>query len=83
MIRQVCQSPPAQSAGCKSLRPKAEPPYAIRKVAVLGAGTMGSGIAHVAAGAGFAVVLLDISTEAAAKGKAQIAKTVGKAVELG
>lgn len=71
------------AARSMAMRPKAEPPYAIRKVAVLGAGTMGSGIAHVAAGAGFAVVLLDISTEAAVKGKAQIAKTVGKAVDLG
>lgn len=43
-------------------------------VAVIGAGTMGNGIAHVAARAGHAVVLYDISVEAAERGRSAIAK---------
>jgi len=35
-------------------------PYSIRKVAVLGAGTMGSGIAALVAGVGIPVLLMDI-----------------------
>src|SRR5437763_1508390 len=40
----------------------------IRTIAVLGAGTMGHGIAQVAAAAGFCVVLRDVSEELVAKG---------------
>lgn len=66
-----------------AMRPKDEPAYAIGKVGVLGAGMMGSGIAHVAARAGFDVALLDISEEAAAKGKASIAKSCDTAIARG
>ncbi|MDD4627525.1 MAG: 3-hydroxyacyl-CoA dehydrogenase NAD-binding domain-containing protein, partial [Syntrophomonas sp.] len=34
----------------------------IKKIGVLGAGTMGAGIAQVAAEAGFSVILVDIET---------------------
>lgn len=43
-------------------------------VAVIGAGTMGNGIAHVAARAGHPVVLFDVSTEAVERGRSAIAK---------
>ena len=45
---------------------------AIHRVAVLGAGTMGAGIAQVAAAAGCAVSLQDISLFLASKGKTRI-----------
>jgi 3-hydroxybutyryl-CoA dehydrogenase len=52
-------------------------------VTVLGAGTMGHGIAHAAMAAGFATVLYDVSGDAAARGRAAIARLVGRAVEKG
>ncbi len=51
-------------------RPQGFPKHAARKVAVLGAGMMGAGIAYVCARAGIEVVLKDVSIEAAEKGKA-------------
>jgi 3-hydroxyacyl-CoA dehydrogenase/enoyl-CoA hydratase/3-hydroxybutyryl-CoA epimerase len=54
-----------------------------QKVAVLGAGMMGAGIAYVSARNGMEVVLKDVSLEAAEKGKAYSAKLLGKAVERG
>ncbi|MBR0568949.1 3-hydroxyacyl-CoA dehydrogenase PaaC [Azoarcus sp. L1K30] len=44
------------------------------KVAVIGAGAMGSGIAHVAARAGHTVYLYDMNADAVARGKAGIEK---------
>jgi 3-hydroxybutyryl-CoA dehydrogenase len=55
----------------------------IRTVAVLGAGTMGRGIAHVAAAAGFRVVLRDISDELVSKGLRAIEANLTKGVERG
>lgn len=55
----------------------------IKNVAVLGAGTMGSGIAQVAAQAGFRVALHDISEEAIRGGVAAIETNLRKAVEKG
>jgi len=55
----------------------------IKTVGVLGAGQMGSGIAHVAAVAGYNVVLVDISDERAEAGKAGIAKRLGRGVSKG
>ncbi|WBX84395.1 3-hydroxyacyl-CoA dehydrogenase NAD-binding domain-containing protein [Sphingosinicella microcystinivorans] len=64
-------------------RPQGVPRRKVGKIGVLGAGMMGAGIAHVAAKAGIEVVLLDMSLDAADKGKAYSAKIVGKAVEKG
>ena len=55
----------------------------IEKIAVIGAGTMGSGIAQVAASAGFQVQLFDLNPEVLKKGMAGIQKNLLKAVELG
>jgi len=52
----------------------------IKKIGVIGAGQMGSGIAHVAAVKGFDVYLLDISEEALEKGINKIASTMDRLV---
>ena len=52
-------------------------------VGVVGAGAMGSGIAHVAAAAGHRVVLGDARPEAFAKARAVVAKAVARDVEKG
>ncbi len=51
------------------------------KIGVVGAGTMGGGIAQVAAFSGLDVVLRDISTENLQKGRAQIEKSLRKIIE--
>jgi 3-hydroxyacyl-CoA dehydrogenase/enoyl-CoA hydratase/3-hydroxybutyryl-CoA epimerase len=53
------------------------------KLAILGAGMMGAGIAYVSAKVGIEVVLKDISIEAAEKGKAYSATLLDKQVEKG
>ena len=55
----------------------------IRKIGVVGAGTMGSGIAQVAAQSGFDVVLVEISANALAKGLATIDKSLERLVAKG
>jgi len=55
----------------------------LRTVTVIGAGTMGAGIAHVAATAGLAVQLFDAIAGAAAAGLGRIEKNLAKGVELG
>ncbi|MEO8502296.1 MAG: 3-hydroxybutyryl-CoA dehydrogenase [Acidobacteriota bacterium] len=55
----------------------------IQTIGVIGAGTMGHGIAQVAALAGFEVVLVDISAEALSRGRAGIEKSLGKLVDKG
>lgn len=55
----------------------------IQKVGVLGAGTMGHGIAHVCATAGFDVVLYDVTAEAAKTGLEKIRKNLEVGVEKG
>ncbi|MGE0361017.1 MAG: 3-hydroxyacyl-CoA dehydrogenase NAD-binding domain-containing protein [Vicinamibacterales bacterium] len=55
----------------------------LRPIAVLGAGTMGHGIAYAAIAAGYPTRLYDISAAQLAKGTAAIAGIVGKSVELG
>lgn len=54
-----------------------------RKIGVVGAGQMGSGIAHVAAVTGYPVVMVDISDEVLAKAKAGIAKNMARQVTKG
>lgn len=55
----------------------------IRTIGVLGAGQMGSGIAQVAAAAGYDVVLADASVELAQKGLSKIDAVLGKQVDKG
>jgi 3-hydroxybutyryl-CoA dehydrogenase len=55
----------------------------IRQIAVLGAGTMGHGIAHAAAAAGYTTRLYDVSDAALAKARGQVEGVFRKAVELG
>jgi 3-hydroxyacyl-CoA dehydrogenase/enoyl-CoA hydratase/3-hydroxybutyryl-CoA epimerase len=64
-------------------RPAGFERYAARRVAVLGAGMMGAGIAYVCARNGFEVVLKDVSTEAAERGKGYSARLLDKAVSRG
>jgi 3-hydroxybutyryl-CoA dehydrogenase len=55
----------------------------VKKIAVLGAGTMGHGIAHAAMAAGYDTTLYDISDAAVAKGRSAIDAVIKKSVELG
>lgn len=72
-----------QAVNSGANRPKAIEPRKVRKVAVLGAGMMGAGIAYSCARAGIDVVLKDVSAQAAAKGKAYSEKLCAKAVARG
>ncbi len=53
------------------------------RVAVIGAGQMGNGIAHVCAAAGLDVVMIDVAKEALAKGRATIEKNMARQVQKG
>ncbi len=55
----------------------------VRRVGVVGAGTMGLGIAQVFAQAGFDVLLHDTSTAALDRARQGIEKSLGKFVEKG
>jgi 3-hydroxybutyryl-CoA dehydrogenase len=54
----------------------------IHAITVLGAGTMGNGIAQVAAAAGYAVTMCDISQDALARGAQSIERNLAKAIQL-
>ncbi|MCL6242636.1 3-hydroxyacyl-CoA dehydrogenase NAD-binding domain-containing protein [Acinetobacter amyesii] len=64
-------------------RPKDVAKWQANKVGILGAGMMGAGIAYATASKGIAVVLKDISVEAAEKGKAYSQKLLDKKVTQG
>ena len=72
-----------QTIGKGASRPAGHPPWAPTKVAVLGAGMMGAGIAYSCALAGWPVVLKDVSPDAAARGKRYSEGLVAKGVERG
>ncbi|MFD7977264.1 3-hydroxyacyl-CoA dehydrogenase NAD-binding domain-containing protein [Streptomyces sp. NPDC059071] len=72
-----------QAVNSGANRPQGVEPRKVRRVAVLGAGMMGAGIAYSCARAGIEVVLKDVSAEAAAKGKAYSEKLCAKAVSRG
>jgi 3-hydroxybutyryl-CoA dehydrogenase len=55
----------------------------INTIGVLGAGTMGSGIAQVAAEAGFSVIMRDVDERFVRRGLDTIAKNLARAVEKG
>lgn len=55
----------------------------IKKIGVIGAGAMGTGIAHVAAQNGFAVTLCDLAEEVLAKSKSSISKVFDKSIAKG
>ncbi len=64
-------------------RPDGYDRFVAKKVAVLGAGMMGAGIAYVCAKGGMDVVLKDVSLEAAQRGKDYSKGIVDKAVSRG
>ena len=53
----------------------------VKRIGVVGAGTMGRGIAQVCAQAGYEVVMSDVSAEAVGAGRAAIEKLLARAVE--
>ena len=55
----------------------------IKKIGIIGAGTMGHGIALVAAKAGYEVILHDVKDEYVKKGLGSIEKFIAKSVEKG
>jgi len=55
----------------------------IKKVAVLGGGLMGSGIAQVSAGAGFPTTVREVSEQLCAKSRQSIEKSLAKGIERG
>ena len=81
MVRTLFGSMDALGKG--AARPKIEAKFAPKKVAVLGAGMMGAGIAYVQAMAGIETVLIDVSQEAADKGLAYTKGLLEKAVKRG
>ena len=64
-------------------RPAGVEKTTVRRIGVLGAGMMGAAIAFVAARAGIDVVLLDVSREAAKKGRRYSVKLRAKSVDRG
>ncbi len=55
----------------------------IETIAVIGAGTMGHGIAQVAGSSGFRVLLSDVDRDALARGIQSIEKNLAKGIQLG
>lgn len=64
-------------------RPAEVPPTETKKVGILGAGLMGHGIAYATAMAGMEVVLKDVSTQNAERGKASVKALLDKRVSRG
>jgi 3-hydroxybutyryl-CoA dehydrogenase len=56
---------------------------AIKKVGVIGSGTMGNGIAQVCATAGLPVVMVDISEAAVTRGLATLRNSLDRLVKKG
>ncbi|MCG8441236.1 MAG: 3-hydroxyacyl-CoA dehydrogenase NAD-binding domain-containing protein, partial [Caulobacterales bacterium] len=68
MVRSLFISKQALEKGGR--RPAGQEKADVRKIAVIGAGFMGAGVANVSANAGIDVVLIDVSQEGADRGKA-------------
>ena len=58
-------------------------PQNIETIGVIGAGTMGHGIAQVAAGAGYKVLLRDVDRESLTRGIQAIERNLAKGIQLG
>jgi 3-hydroxybutyryl-CoA dehydrogenase len=58
-------------------------PQTVETIGVIGAGTMGHGIAQVSAGAGYKVILRDVDTESLARGIQVIERNLNKGMQLG
>jgi 3-hydroxybutyryl-CoA dehydrogenase len=58
-------------------------PQTLETIAVLGAGTMGHGIAQVAAAAGFRVILRDVERDSLVRGIQSIERNLAKGIERG
>ncbi|SNY91918.1 3-hydroxyacyl-CoA dehydrogenase / enoyl-CoA hydratase / 3-hydroxybutyryl-CoA epimerase [Cohaesibacter sp. ES.047] len=72
-----------QELGKGARRPDGVAKTNLKKIAVIGAGFMGAGIAHVSAKAGLEVVLVDRDQDSADKGKGHIADSLAKALKKG
>jgi 3-hydroxyacyl-CoA dehydrogenase/enoyl-CoA hydratase/3-hydroxybutyryl-CoA epimerase len=72
-----------QAINAGKFRPQGFDTFRATKVAVLGAGMMGAGIAYSCARSGMEVVLKDVSAEAAERGKAYSEKLLDKAIARG
>ena len=81
MIRSLFVSMQDLNKGAR--RPHGVPPTQLKKIGILGAGFMGSGIATVTAAAGLDVVLIDRDQESADKGKAHVHKSLTDQVNKG
>lgn len=81
MIRSLFLSMQELSKGGN--RPTGYPKTEFKKIAVIGAGLMGAGIAYVQAKAGIPTVLVDVSKENAEKGKDYSRRLVEKAISRG
>ena len=81
MIRSLFLSMQELSKGAN--RPAGHPKTEFKKIAVIGAGLMGAGIAYVQAKAGIPTVLVDVSKENAEKGKDYSRRLVEKGVSRG
>ena len=81
MIRTLFVS--MQELGKGAARPAGIAPWEAKKVSVLGAGMMGAGIAYVQAMAGIDTVLVDVTQEAADKGKGHVEDLVKKQASRG
>lgn len=58
-------------------------PQTIETIGVIGAGTMGHGIAQVAAGAGYRVLLRDVDRDSLARGIQAIERNLAKGIQVG
>ncbi len=81
MIRSNFLSKQALAKG--SARPQEIAPFKVNRAAVLGAGMMGAGVAYAQARAGIETVLIDVTQEAADRGRAYSQKLVDAAVARG
>ena len=72
-----------QELGKGARRPAGVDKTNLKKIAVVGAGFMGAGIAHVSASAGLEVVLVDRDQESAERGKGHITDSLTTALKKG